>query len=82
MLSFYERWTIILDCLDPTLVTLGTADLVLYTKILLLGGQQSLSFVLLYALVKVQILIICSHLKSFLCSMGIGIYVVCCPQLS
>lgn len=76
-----------MDCLDPTLVALGTADLVLYTKILLLGGQQSLSFVLLYALVKAQILIVFSHLRSFLCNMGIGwphsgIYVGFCPQLS
>lgn len=78
---------IILGCFYPTLVSLGTADLVLYTNTLLHGDQQSLSFVLLYALVKAQILIIFSHLRLFLCNMGIGwphfhTYVVCCPQLS
>lgn len=74
---------IILGCFYSTLVCLGTADLVLYTNTLLLGDQQSLSFVLLYALVSTQALIIFSHLRLFLCNMGIVgcIFIVCCPQL-
>lgn len=49
--------------------------------------SKVLSFVLLYAVVKAQILIMFSHLRSFLCNLRIGwphsgICVVCCPQLS